>query len=392
MTAPASLGGSDATRASVVAREYPHSDDGIFLNAASWGLVPLSAAEEAASLTMRRNRSEGFALSEPGAIQRRCRRAVASLLGARPSEIALSPNTSYGVSLAAALLRAGEPGAVVVSEGEFPANVLPFKALEAYGFTVRTVPCDPDGNPDESALVAALAEPGVVALTVSAVQFATGFRGDLPRLGAACRAHDVLFFVDAIQAIGAEPFDPCACHADLVACGGQKWLCAPWGSGFTWIRDEIQQRFDPPMVSWLATADGADFADMLHYRLDWRDNARKFELATLGLQDYLGLARSVEVLTEVGLAEIRRHLHRLHQPVIEWIDSRAGARCLTPRDPNRRSGILAFTVPDVHRTAQELTHRGVVFSVREGLIRLAPHFYNTVEEMHEVVGILEEVS
>ncbi len=373
----------------VVDREYPDPRQGIFLNSASWGIVPRSAAEEVADLALRRNRTHGFEESELGAIQRRCRSALAALLGARSSEIALSPNTSFGTGLAAALLRSGRVGTVVVSEGEFPANVLPFKALERYGFHVDLIPCTREGWPDEDRLIRALDQPGVVALTVSSVQFASGFCGDMRRFGEACRSREILFIVDAIQGLGATPFDPGEVFADLVAAGGQKWLCAPWGSGFTWIRKEVQERFDPPMVSWLATEEGANFDDMLHYRMEWRDNARKFELATLGIQDYLGLARSVEVLLEIGIEDIRRHIHGLHDRVLEWIDSTPHARCVTPRDPSRRAGILAFEVGEVEAVAGALRAHDVVFSVREGLIRLAPHFHNTIEEMDTVVRILD---
>jgi cysteine desulfurase/selenocysteine lyase len=373
----------------VVDREYPDPRQGIFLNSASWGILPRSAAEEVADLTLRRNRTHGFEESELGAIQRRCRSAVAALLGGQASEIALSPNTSYGIGLAAALLRAGPPGRIIVSEGEFPANVLPFKALEKHGFVVDVIPCTGAGWPDEERMIASLDGPGVVALTVSSVQFATGYAGDLRKLGEACRARGILFVIDAIQGVGAYPFSPNEVFADLVAVGGQKWLCAPWGSGFTWMRKEVQERFDPPMVSWLATSGGADFSDMLHYGMEWRENARKFELATLGIQDYLGLARSVEVLLEVGVDNIRRHIHALHEPVLDWIDSRADARCVTPRDPERRAGILAFELSDVDGAAEALRAQRVVFSVREGLIRLAPHFHNTVEEMETVVRILD---
>jgi len=380
-----------ARLASVVAREYPDRGPAIFLNSASWGLLPKSSAEASADLTLRRNRADGFEESELGVIQRRCRSAVAELIGGDAGEIALSPNTSFGVNLGAALLRAGRPGTIVVSEGEFPANVLPFLALEPEGFTVRIVPCRPDGLPDEDSLIEWAEAPDVVAVAVSAVQFATGYRSDLATIGRACRDRDVLFFVDAIQQVGVAPIDVRAMDADLVACGGQKWLCAPWGSGFTWIRPEVQERFPPPMVSWLATSAGADFGDMLHYSMNWRSNARKFELATLGVQDYLGLARSIEVLQEVGVHTIREHVLTLHDVLIDWVD-RSNAVLVSPRDPERRAGILTIGVDAVSEAADALRQRGVVCSVREGALRFAPHVYNTKDDIDAVVDILDGIS
>lgn len=355
--------------------------------------MPRSAADEVADLTHRRNLRHGFEEAELGAIQRRCRGALAALLQVDATEIALAPNTSYGVNLAAALVaQRCAPGRIVVSAGEFPANVLPWKALSDRGFRVELVPTDEDGSPREDALIEALRAPDVRALSVSAVQFVTGYRADLEALGAACRARDLLFCVDAIQAVGAVPLHPRAIHADVVACGGQKWLCAPWGSGFAWIRGELHEGFEPPMVSWLATADGADFDDLLHYRMEWRTDARKYELATLGLQDYLGLARAAEIFQEVGVDRIEEHLGTVLAPLLEWMASRPDVRPITPRDPARRAGIVSFRSPAVPRLAAALAAERVVVAVREGALRFAPHFYNTQAEMDRVVALLDGVA
>lgn len=293
-----------------------------------------------ADLTLRRNTVRGFEEAELGRIQHRCRAALGALLDVDPAEVALVPNTSYGVNLAVHLVRATRrPGRIVLSDGEFPANVLPWRALEADGFEVVLVPTDEDGNPREDALLEAVAHPSTRALSVSLVQFVTGYRMDVAALGAACRDAGVLFCIDAIQGLGAVPFQPRAVHADVVACGGQKWLCGPWGSGFAWLRPALADGFDPPMVSWLATRDGANFDDLLHYRMEWRGDARKYELATHGVQDYLGLARSVEVLLEVGIDRIQAHLEAILEPVRRWVDERPDARACTPTQAERRAGL-----------------------------------------------------
>ena len=374
----------------VRAREYPPPRGGIFLNAASWGLIPESATREAADFTRRRNLPHGFEMAEPGQIQRRARTAVAALLDVASDEVALVPNTSFGVNLGAALAAAGRIGTIVLSQGEFPANVFPWKMLEARGFRVAVIDADEWGRPREDALLAALDDTDVCALAVSAVQFGSGYRSDLNTLGAACRERDILFCVDAIQALGAVPLRPRECHIDVLASGAQKWLCSPYGSGFAWVRKEVQERFDPPMVSWLAMEGSARFEDMLDYEVAWRSNARKFELATLGLQDYLGMARSIEVFLEIGIEAIRDHIHGLHDLMIDWIDSRPEVTQVTPLDPLRRAGILSFTHPRLHAAAESLEQAGVVISVREGALRLAPHFYNTADEIEAVLEILEE--
>jgi selenocysteine lyase/cysteine desulfurase len=143
------------------------------------------------------------------------------------------------------------------------------------------------------------------------------------------------------------------------------------------------------MVSWLAMAGGAHFEDMLHYRMDWRPDARKFELATLGIQDYLGLARSVEILLEVGVEAVEQHIRRVQEPLVAWLEGRADTTAVTPLDPERRAGIFSFVPPDVDAAERALKGERVVFSVREGAIRLAPHFYNTVADMEAVIALID---
>lgn len=373
----------------VRSREYADPDGSIFLNAASWGILPRSAADEAAALTLRRNRAGGFRDEDFGPIQRRCREAAARLIGVTPQEITLSPNTSFGVNLAAALAGSGPPGTILASQGEFPANVLPWKALEGRGFRVELVDTDEEGWPDEEALHARVAREDVRALALSAVQYVSGYRADLEALGASCEAHGVLFCVDAIQALGAVPLDAVRCRIDVLACGGQKWLCSPWGSGFTFVRRDLQDRFEPPMVGWLSMKGGTRFEEGLSYGMTWVEDARKFELATLALQDYLGMARSIELFLEMGTAAVAEHIRNVQAPLLEWIDARPDARPRTPLDPTRRAGIFTVGLGDVEGASAALEAADVIVSVREGGLRLAPHFYNTVEEMVEVVRILD---
>lgn len=373
----------------VRAREYPSPPDGVFFNAASYGLLPSSAADEAADLVLRRCRVHGFEEEELGRILARCRAAVARLLDVSPEDVALAPNTSYGVNLGVACAATSPPGTVLVSQGEFPANVLPWRTLEARGFQVDVVATDAAGLPDEPALLRRLERGDVRVLALSAVQFGTGYRADMEALGRACRERGVLFFVDAIQALGVVPVRPLDCDVDLLSSGGQKWLCAPWGSGFTWIHPRLRERFAPPMVSWLGMEGALEFDRPLDYRLRWRDDAGRFELGTLGFQDYLGLARSLEVLMEVGVDAIREHVRAVQEPLLGWLDGAPDRTLVTPRDPARRAGIVAFRVADVDAAATALRDAGVVFAVREGYLRFSPHFYNTVEEMRGVVELLE---
>lgn len=381
----------------VRAAEYPWADSAIYLNAASFGPIPsrcLCTVEE-----LNRQKHEGFRLLDraQGDALVQARQALARLVGAAPEEIALAPNTSCGLNLAAGIVQraGGLPGAgrrrrIILSDREFPANVYPWLTLEQDGLTVERVPTDALGRPREEALLERLEAEDVAVFALSAVQFATGYRADLSRFGRVCRERGILFVVDAIQALGAVPLDVRDSNIDILASGGQKWLCGPFGTGFTYVRSELCAELEPPMPGWLSFTASTDFTRLLDYRYELLPDARRFEVGTLAFQDFLGLARSVELLLELGPDEVWRHIRAVQEPLLAWVREREDVVVASDLTEERRSGIVCIRprrAEDVHAALQRA---GVVCVLREGAIRLSPHFYNTVAEMERVVEVLEE--
>ena len=375
--------------AALRAREFPWTEGGrIYLNNASSGPLPRRAvaAIEAVNLA----RAEPFRVkdAELFAICTRARAACARLVGAEASEIALMVNTSYGINLAARALPLAAGDVVLGVDGEFPANVYPWMALEeATGVTLRQLPLA-GGLPDEDALLRALDDPAVRALALSWVQFASGYRADLATIGRACRERGIWFVVDAIQGLGAMALDVRACNIDVLACGGQKWLLSPWGSGFTFVRRELIERMAPNAVGWMAVRGSDDFARLTHYDLTWRDDARRFEVITLPYQDIAGFAASLELLEEVGHAAVERHVRSLADRVVERAGANRALRLVTPAAPARRAGIVSLAPSDPAEASRRLTSAGISHSLREGAIRLSPHLYNTLEEIDRAMDVL----
>ena len=368
---------------------YADAGEGIFVNHASWGLSPGASAAAMADFALRRARIDGIGFEEFGQVFERTRTALGRLVAAPAREIALAPNTTFGINLAAHLVRSTRSGGrIVLSEGEFPTNVLPWMPLRDAGFELDTVPLR-DGLPDEEALIARVHEAGAVALTVSAVQFSSGYAADLERLGAACREAGVWFVVDAIQAAGVLPLEPARWGVHLLASGGQKWLCGPWGSGFCWVAPELYEHLTPAHVSWLGVEGATDFGALDGGGFRWLPDARRYEPATLAVQDCLGLAVAAELLLDLGLPVVLERIHRLHAPLLEWAAEHPAVRCITPDDPRRRAGIVALQVPDPDAVLAALMEHGIHAAVREGWLRIAPHWWVTLDEMKRVVDVLE---
>jgi selenocysteine lyase/cysteine desulfurase len=371
--------------------EFPWAARGeaVYLNNASTGPLP--------QRTIRAQDAFNLARATPWRVTdeiqfgtlRRARELVARLIGATPDTIALAVNTSFGINLAAFALPLGKGDVILAPNLEFPANVYPWMALaERRGVIYRQLPAR-DGIVDEAALLREIETGRVKAVALSWVGFAAGYRVDLVAIGRACRAHGAYLVVDAIQGVGACRLDVAMAHVDILACGGQKWLLAPWGSGFVYVREALVRELEPNVVSWMAVHDSDDFSRLVNYDLSWRDNARRFEQITLPYQDFAGFVTSLELLEELGAEAIERYVASLADMIVEWAARRTDVVLVTPRDRSQRAGIVALRPRDPERASERLRTAGVVHSLREGMIRLSPHCYNTRNEIERTLAALE---
>ncbi len=369
-------------------REFPWTAATTYLNAASVGPLPERTRLAIEAFNAKRTAPHLLPDRELFAVHAAARAAAAQLVNAAPEEIALTPNTSTGLHIAAASLPLADGDIVLVSDREFPANVYPWLARRRAGVRVERAPVTAEGFPDEDYLVERLADPRVRLLALSLVQFSNGFRADLARLSEACRAHGAFLVVDAIQALGAVPVDVRAVPVDILAAGGQKWLLGPWGSGFCYVRGALGATLTPAMSGWLSYRGMEDFSNLLSYDDHLLEDARRFEIASPATQDQLGLTTSIGLLLELGVEAIAGYLQALTAPLLAWAAER-GLRIVSPTDPSHRSPIVCVAPPDAREAHRRLRQAGVVVSVREGAIRIAPHCYNTAEEIGKVMEVLE---
>ena len=363
----------------------------IYLNAAGYGPLPERTRVVLNEFNDRRHRGELRDADLMSALAS-ARESAARLIGCSAAEIALAPNTQVAINVAvnAVLERAHDRDIILISAGEFPANVYPWLALQQHGFTVELIPTDERGLPREDVMIDRVGDGDVAAVSVSFVQFASGFRADLNALSRVCRDHDTMLVVDAIQGLGAVPFDVRETPCDLLACGGQKWLCSPWGSGFTYIRESLLPTFEPTYPGWLSFKATADFRSLTSYEYVFHDDSRRFETGSIAFQDQLGMSVSIDVMLERGIDDIWQHIQALQQPVLHWAAAR-DVEVTSDLTPERRSGILCIRPHNAAAAHAALIDAGVACAFREESIRLAPHFYNTNEEVMRVLEVLDAV-
>ncbi len=358
----------------------------IFLNHASTGPLPQRTVDALAEWGWLRANPARLSHDRQFDTLQRSRELVAALIGADASEIALATNTTFGLNLAAFSLPIAPGEVVITPDLEFPANVYPWAQLaERRGVVYRRVPCA-DGVLDPDRLARELEDERVRVVSVSWVQFASGARVDLDALGRLCRERGVYFVVDAIQGVGPITLDVGSTPIDILACGAQKWLLSPWGSGFVYVRRGLIERLEPHDVSWMAVKGSDDFSRLTDYDLTWRADARRFEFITLPFQDFAGMNASLELFAALGHADIAAHVSGLADRIVEWTGSRDDVTLVTPAARSRRGGIVSVRPRDPRAASERLTKARVSHSLREGAIRLSPHCYNTLDEMRRSAG------
>lgn len=289
----------------------------------------------------------------------RARAAVARLCGATADQVVLLPHTSQGLFQAAFSVPGGE---VLVSASEFPANTYPWARAEQAGrLTVRWL-----RTPRVTAEVVADAlTPSTTVVSVSAVDFRTGYRADLAALRAV--VGDRLLVVDGIQGVGVvdEPWEV----ADVLVCGGQKWLRAGWGTGFAVLSERALDRLEPLISGWTGACDPGVFDDEIH---DMAPGAQAWSVSNLSPVTAGALARALELAEEIGPSMISRRIVERVAELDEMLRS-AGAEIVSATD--RRAGILAFHVPGrtIDDVAAALADAEVTATVRPDQVRLSPH-------------------
>jgi selenocysteine lyase/cysteine desulfurase len=370
-------------------REFPWAARGeaIYFNNASTGPLPARTVAAQAAFTEKRAKPYLLSDAEQFAIVRRSRELCARLINADVKEIALMVNTTYGINVAARSLPLERGDVVLTYDGEFPANIYPWMALEKRGVTLERIPLV-NGLPDERRLLDSLDRPKVRAVAISWVQFSSGYRTDLARLGRACRERGIFLAVDAMQGLGAATLDVRETPIDMLACGGQKWLLSPWGTGFVYVREELVRQLEPDVVGWLAMAASEDFTRLTNYDFHFWDDARRFEVFTLPFQDFAGMNTSLELFEELGPPAVEQHVQRLTQRLIDGVHARADLRLVTPDDPAHHAGVISVAPRDPRATSERLKAARVIHSLREGAIRLSPHCYNTPDEVERVLELL----
>lgn len=307
----------------------------------------------------------------------------ARLIGARPEEIALIENTSMGLNIVANMLHYPPGSKIVTTDLEYPSVVYPWlrKGLGVKLHYVKNV----DGKVLLDDMEKAV-DDKTVAAAISHVEYSNGFRHNLRVLSEIVHEHGAYLIVDAIQSVGTMPIDVKRDDVDFLMASCYKWLLSPPGAAYLFVKDELIEKFEPPFVGW-ASVDQQVFETVDPWdiwSLSLSKTASRFQIGTSSIISLVGATVAMKMLLDFGTENIQRRIKKLTDHLIGSVED-LGLKLQTPQEKPCRSGIVNFRINRPKKLADRLNKKGIVVSARSNGIRVAPHYYNTEQEVDRLM-------
>ncbi|MDM8557739.1 aminotransferase class V-fold PLP-dependent enzyme [Candidatus Parabeggiatoa sp. HSG14] len=368
--------------------EFPLNDNIIYLNHAAVSPWPQRTAEAVQRFAIE-NVTQGATHYPQWQKQEVVlREQLRDLLNAPAStDIALLKNTSEALSVVAYGLTWQAGDNIVITDQEFPSNRIVWESLQNQGVTVRQANISNITDPEASLF--ALVDERTRLISVSAVQYASGLRMDLEKIGIFCRNHKILFCVDAIQSLGALQFDVQAIHADFVMADGHKWMLAPEGLAVFYCKAEQREQLQLKQYGWHMIENAHNF-DVKTWTV--ATSGKRFECGSPNMLNIHALSASLSLLTEVGMATVEEKVLDNTHYLLENLTQLPDIKILSPQEPHRYAGIVTFSHQRVEHSVlfHHLLKQGVICAQRGGGIRFSPHFYTPQEKLKQAIKYVND--
>ncbi len=358
---------------------FPHTRDSIYVNHAAIGPMSVPVKEAIERFVAERHGENIENWVDFMDVLAETKNRIARVIGAAPVRIEFMQNTSCGLNVLAQGLDWRPGDRIAVPGCEFPANVYPFMNLSRRGVEVDFIP-HREATLDLEAIEAAIT-PRTRVLSISFVQFLSGFRADLAAVGALCHAHGVIFCVDAIQGLGALQLDVSTCGIDFLACGGHKWLMATAGTGFIYLTEALQEQITP-MAGWLHGP--VDWDNFFDYKLAFHADAERFRLGNTNNIGIAAFHATLGLYLEAGPAWCERQVLNRSRDLASGL-AELGLRRFGTDDPAYASGIVTIAHPEAEGLFEHLRRHRIQAALRNRMVRFAPHYYTSPAEVEAVI-------
>lgn len=309
---------------------------------------------------------------------------LGNFINCSPGCIAFLDNTTNGMNVIAGGIEWERGDNIILNDIEYPANVYPFLNLERKGVEIKFVNSH-NGIVSAEDIISNF-NSRTKLVSVSQVQFVSGYRIDLKTLGKECRKKNIILSVDAIQGLGAVNIDVKNDYVDFLSCGIQKWMMGLQGLSFIYVSEELQKRMHPAYLGWLSVKDPWNH---LEYKLDLKNDAGVFQTGTINTAGLISLNASIKLFKEFSYQEIENRILDNSGYLIDRLCS-IGIKPMADVQRKYLSGIVSFKYGNVQKVYEYLDDRNISCAVRAGALRISPHFYNTEEDIDKFIDVLKE--
>lgn len=366
---------------------FPHIKRGkIYFNNAATGPFSVHVLKIVNEYLLQRSETDIDNFPELVKVVGETKNYLSQMLNCPKDRIAFIDNTSNGMNILAQGIKWEKGDSILLNDLEFPANVYPFLNLEKEGVNVEFVKSK-DGIVSADDIVGSIRS-STKLISISFVQFLTGYRADLEKIGNVCREKGIIFSVDAIQGLGAFTLDVEKNKIDFISCGTAKWLLGMQGLAFVYVSEKLQQTLIPKYVGWLSVEDAWNLLD---FNLKLKTTADAFQGATINSLGVFGLLPSLQLFADFGYDNVENRIINNSVHFIKRLTEIGVHPILKDCDNKNLSGIVSFEQESAVRILEELKKKEIYCSVREGMVRLSPHFYNTLEEIDIVVDEIKNI-
>jgi cysteine desulfurase / selenocysteine lyase len=363
-----------------IRNSFPHIGKGIiYFNHASTGPICKPVIEKIDEILTERSEIKPDEYLQFLAMAVETKGLLAEYLSTQKDRIAFTDNTSNGLNILAQGIVWNKGDKIILNDIEFPANVYPFLNLQKKGVEIHFVKSS-DGIISAEDIINS-ADEKTKLISVSFVQFLSGYKIDLEKLGDFCKNNNIILSVDAIQGLGALQLDVRKCNIDFLSSGVQKWLLGLQGLAFIYLSEKLQSEMEPAYLGWLSVENAWDLLD---FELIPKSTAQLFQTGTVNTLGIYALNTVLKILKQFGFGKIENNIID-HTLFLRNRLNTIGMK-LYPENLEEKSfsGIVTFKHPDAEGLFNWLSDRKIFTSLREGMIRLSPHFYNTEEEIESV--------
>jgi cysteine desulfurase/selenocysteine lyase len=370
---------------------FPVTRRAVYLNHASVGPFPAPVARTLYEYTSDISNFGGMHDSRWNEYYSGTHRRLANMLHGRPDQIALTASTSDSLMHIAQGLDWKEGDTIVTAEGEFPSNVYPWLNLQEQGVRVQVIPACNNRIPTEDIFAALDERTRLVSLSL--VEFATGFRNDIASIAEYCHERGIFCGIDAAQALGSVNVDVQLLGVDYIAGVSHKWLLSPQTSGILYLGDPLLERLRANRRSWFSVQKPHE---LFNYEQPLKAGAARFEYGTPNMMSVVGLDAALGVFECLNMYQVEERILGLAAYAIAGLE-RLGYPVISPQGEGERSGIVCFLPHperadlNIQQIADELLARNVYVAVRGSVLRISPHFYNTPGDIDIFLNVLEDL-